>query len=343
MLDDLKYIHEKDAQDALGIAEKQWQQIEYDYNFTHDLDFSEILNIVFAGMGGSALAALISTSWPGYNRPFEICRNYNLPGFVGEKTLVIVSSYSGNTEETISALYEAESKGAKIVVISDGGHLVDIANEKNIPLIILPKASQPRFAVFYGLKALVSLLVNTKLLDSHFIDELNSCGEFLKDSINSWLPTVHSSNNLAKKIALDVIGKSPVVYSGPKMAPAGYKWKISFNENAKTVAWFNQYPEFNHNEFIGWTSHPIDKPYAVIDLRSNLEHARIQKRFEVTERLLSGKRPAPIVVNIEGDSLIKQLLWCVALGDFVTLYTGLLNGLNPTPVELIEKFKAELG
>lgn len=234
MLDDLKYIHEKDAQDALGIAEKQWQQLEYNFEFTDDLNFSEVLNIVFAGMGGSALAALISTSWPGYNRPFEICRNYNLPGFVGEKTLVIVSSYSGNTEESISALYEAESKGAKIVVLAGGGKLVELANEKNLPLILLPKASQPRFAVFYGLKALLTVLVNTKLLDSAILSELNDSSKFLQESINNWIPTVHSSNNLAKKIALDVIGKSPVIYTGPKMAPVGYKWKISFNENARS-------------------------------------------------------------------------------------------------------------
>jgi glucose/mannose-6-phosphate isomerase len=94
---------------------------------------------------------------------------------------------------------------------------------------------------------------------------------------------------------------------------------------------------------MGWTKQPVDKPYAVIELRSNLEHERVQKRFEVTEQLLSGMRPAPIVVKPEGESLLEQLLWVVALGDFVTLYVALLNGLNPAPVDLIEKFKKELG
>jgi glucose/mannose-6-phosphate isomerase len=139
-----------------------------------------------------------------------------------------------------------------------------------------------------------------------------------------------------------MIGKSVVVYGGPKLWPAAYKWKISFNENSKQVAWAGAIPEFNHNEFIGWSKQPHDKPYAVVDLRSHLEHERVQKRFEVTERLLSGLRPAPHVVQAQGATLLEQLLWTVAFGDFVSLYTGILNGLNPAPVELVEKFKKEL-
>jgi glucose/mannose-6-phosphate isomerase len=164
----------------------------------------------------------------------------------------------------------------------------------------------------------------------------------LKKAVESWVPTVPTDKNYAKQIALDVIGNSAVIYAGPKLWPAAYKWKISFNENAKHIAWTNEFPEFNHNEFMGWTEQPVQKPYAVIDLRSSLEHPRVQKRFEVTERLLSGKRPAPIAVDVQGGTLLEQLLWAIALGDFVTLYTALLNGLNPAPVDLIEKFKKSL-
>jgi glucose/mannose-6-phosphate isomerase len=126
------------------------------------------------------------------------------------------------------------------------------------------------------------------------------------------------------------------------MFPAAYKWKIGANENAKQVAWCGQIPEFNHNEFIGWSSHPVDKPYAVVDLRSNLEHPRVQKRFEVTERLLSGKRPAPHIVTVQGENILEELLWALAYGDFVTLYLAFLNGVDPAPVDLVEKFKKEL-
>ncbi|MEK7059956.1 MAG: bifunctional phosphoglucose/phosphomannose isomerase [Patescibacteria group bacterium] len=340
MLDDLKLIHERDVADTLGIAERQWEQLAQEFETSQapvDVD-----NIVYGGMGGSALAAVVSASWPGYRLPFEIVRGYDIPEYVSERTYFVAASYSGNTEETISALEQAEAKGAKIAVIAGGGKLAEIARDKGYPLAMLPKAEQPRYAVFYNLKALLCLLVQAGLADSNVIEELEGSAEFLKAAVQPWLPTVPTANNQAKQIALESIGKSVVVYAGPKLFPAAYKWKISFNENAKQVAWTNQYPEFNHNEFMGWTKQPVDKPYAVIDLRSKLEHPRVQKRFEVTERLLSGMRPAPIVVEAEGETLLQQLLWVIALGDFVTLYTALLNGLNPAPVELIEKFKKTL-
>ncbi len=344
MLDDLKYIHQRDGQDALGIAERQWQQLKHEFEVTGNRvqatgGFS---NVVFAGMGGSALAAALSISWPGHNIPFEICRQYHVPVYVSEKTLFVASSYSGNTEETLSALAEAEAKDAKIVVIAGGGKLQEIAEAKNYPILFLPQTSQPRYAVFYSFKALVTLLVTTGLADKNTLTQMAQAAEFLKSSMKDWLSTVPTNNNPAKKLAEELAGKSVVIYAGPLLAPAAYKWKISFNENAKNVAWWNQYPEFNHNEMIGWASHPIEKPYGVVDLRSNLEHLRVQKRFEVTEKLLSGRRPAPNVVQVQGETILEQLLFAVAYGDFVSVYLALLNGVNPTPVDLVEKFKLEL-
>ncbi|MCU0667580.1 MAG: bifunctional phosphoglucose/phosphomannose isomerase [Patescibacteria group bacterium] len=342
MLDDLKLIHTRDAQDALGIAEKQWQQIAYEFPQVQNVDYTHIENIVFAGMGGSALGALLSTAWPGYNHPFEICRNYNLPGYVGKKTLVIASSYSGNTEETIEALQQAESKGASIAVVASGGKLKEIALDKGYPFVELPQAGQPRYATLYGFKGLLSLLADGGFIDKSIQTELANQADWFKNQLAGWRPDVATKDNYAKQIALEVIGKAPVIYSSTEMFPAAYKWKISFNENAKNIAWCNMYPEFNHNEFLGWSSHPLDKPYAVIDLRSNLDHPRVQKRFDLSAKLISGKRPAPITVDLVGETLLQQLLYAVALGDFVSLYTGILNGLNPSPVDLIEKFKKEL-
>ncbi len=341
MLDDLTYIHEKDAADALGIAEKQYQQLGYEFEIFQDQ--VEASNIVYAGMGGSALAALVSETWPGHKIPFEVVRGYNIPAYVSDKTYFIAASYSGNTEEALSALEQAEAKGAQIAVIAGGGKLADIAREKNYPLVLLPKAEQPRYAVLYNLKGLLVLLDQAGLLaDSAVIAELEQQADFLQQAVQPWLATVPAKDNRAKQIAQDVLGKSVVIYGGQLTWSVAYKWKISFNENAKHVAWWNQFPEFNHNEFLGWTEQPVDKPYTVIDLRSNLEHPRVQKRFEVTERLLSGRRPAPIVVDAQGETVLQQILWTIALGDFVSLYTGIANGLNPAPVELIEKFKKSL-
>lgn len=344
MLDDLKYIHQRDAQDALGIAEKQWQQLQTNFDLGDwKLAEGECKNVVFTGMGGSALAALVATSWPKVKVPFEITRTYDIPVYVDASTLFIASSYSGNTEETLAALNQAEEKRAHIVVIASGGKLAEIAKEKGYPLATLPNVGQPRFGALASLKALVTILDRAGLaVEQNSLQSLENSSEFLKTIVQKWGPTVPVKDNPAKQLALECIGNSPVIYAGPKLFPAAYKWKISFNENAKNVAWCNMLPEFNHNEFMGWTSHPVDKPYTVIDLRSNFEHPRVQKRFEVTDRLLSGRRPAAHVVEVRGETILEQLLWSVAFGDFVSLYTALLNGLNPTPVDLLEKFKTSL-
>lgn len=342
MLDDLKYIHERDAQDALGVAEKQWQQLQYDFDVKWQAKDLDIHSVVLAGMGGSALPGVFLRSWPGTNVPFEIVRDYSLPNYVDEHTLFISSSYSGNTEETLSALNEAGQRGAQIVVTTAGGELEKIAKDKNYPLYKIPSGIQPRMCSFYFIAAFMQILEPLGLVAKGSIDELKTAGDWLKDETVSWQATVPAGKNPAKQLALELIGKSVVVYSGPKMFPAANKFKICLNENAKNIAWVNQYSEFNHNEFIGWSSHPIEKPYAVVEIRSDLENERIQKRFLVTEKLLSGKRPQPEVVEPEGDSLIKQLLWSSNFADFVSIYVALLNGVNPTPVDLVERFKKAL-
>lgn len=340
MLDDLKQIHERDVQDALGVAGRQWEYLSRD--FTASFSASQpISNVVLAGMGGSALPGVIMSSWPQLTVPFEIVRNYMLPAYVNEKTLFISSSYSGNTEETLEALHHAEEQGAQIVVIAAGGKLADTAKQKNYPLYEIPDGIQPRMATFYFLNAFVKILAPLGLTVAD-VAELAATADWLHEKLEKLAATVPTSQNPAKQIALELMGKTVIMYSGPLLFPAANKWKICMNENAKNTAWVYQYPEFNHNEFIGWSSHPIDKPFAVVEIRSGLEHPRVQKRFEVSQRLLSGKRPAPIVVTPEGDTLLQQLVWSIAMGDFVSIYLALLNGVNPTPVDLVEKFKVAL-
>lgn len=344
MLDDLKYIHQKDADDALAVAEKQWQQLKHDFSHVQlgEIDFDAIENVVVAGMGGSALAAAMAQNWPRLTVPLEIWRNYGNPFYTGAGTLFVASSYSGNTEETLDALHEAEGNDCQIVVIAAGGALEARALEKGYPYFKIPAGYQPRMAVFYNFAALIQLFSSCGLVGVKKIEALHAAAEWLKDAQASWLPTVPTKDNQAKQFAQEVIGKSVAIYSSSQFFAAAYKWKIDFNENAKNVAWCNQLPEFNHNEFLGWSSHPLDKPYAVIDLRSNLDHQQIQKRFAVSSKLLSGKRPQPLVAEAQGEGVLEQLLWFITLGDFVSLYTALLNGLNPTPVDLIEKLKGEL-
>jgi glucose/mannose-6-phosphate isomerase len=341
MLDDLKLIHERDPQDALGVVEKQWEQLKHGFK-VNPPQFSDISNIILAGMGGSAWPAVYLQAWGQPTVPFEIIRDYNLPAYVGPNTLFISSSYSGNTEETLAALDEAESRGAQIAVMTAGGKLAERAKAKPYTFYEIPGGIQPRMSSFFFLAAMAQLLEPLGLIQEGKLAELQASGGWLKDQIADWKPDVATDKNPAKQLALELIGKSIVVYSGPKLFPAANKFKICLNENAKNVSWVNQYPEFNHNEFIGWTSQPAEKPYAIVEIRSNLEYERTQKRFKVSEQLLSGMRPAPEVIEPKGESHLQQLLWASNFCDYVSLYVAICNGVNPTPVDLVEKFKQRL-
>lgn len=339
MLDDQKYIARFDVDDALGVAERQLDQLRHEFTAIED-DWRPA-NVVLAGMGGSALAAMYVTAmWPDVKVPFLISRSYEMPHFIGENSLVLISSYSGNTEESLSALEDAASKGAKIVAITSGGKLGEISQQRGYQTFILPSGVQPRMSYLYQLKAL-SVILDSYGLTTGAASELEAIADQLSAVPVGWRADVPTSENLAKQIAESLVGKTPIIYGG-LLYPAAYKWKISFNENAKNTAWCGEYSEFNHNEFLGWSSHPIEKPFGVIDLISSFDHPRIQKRFELSDRLLSGKRPKARQIYAEGESAAAQLIWATLLGDMVSIYLAILNGVNPTPVDLIESFKQQL-
>jgi glucose/mannose-6-phosphate isomerase len=230
-------------------------------------------------------------TWPKLPIPFVINKDYDLPEWVGEKTLVICSSYSGNTEETLSSLDQAIQKKAQVVIIAHGGKLLERAESEELPFMQIPACPQPRASVFYMYKAVLEIFVAEGLLQQDAVNELTDIVKNLDDACAGWASTIPTKDNEAKQLAEQMLGKTPIIYGGALTYPAAYKWKISVNENAKNTAWCGRFPEFNHNEFIGWSSHPVEKPFAVIDLISSFEHKRILERFEVTDRLLSGKRP----------------------------------------------------
>lgn len=345
ILDNLNVIEQKDPEGALKVAATQFQQVSFDAKVGNaEHDGREITSVIITGMGGSALAALLARVLlqSKLSIPFEIVRGYDLPQYVNDHTLVIASSYSGNTEETLSALDQAEEKGAQLGILASGGKLIDNANSFNIAHVSLPSGIQPRMAVIYNLKALFALLVNFGVVEGVWLDDLEKISSWLGEESANWLPDVPAERNYAKQIALDTIGKSPVFFGSPLTAPVAYKWKISWNENAKNVAFWNEYPEFNHNEFLGWSSHPVEKPFAIFDIKSSFDKPRVLQRFELSDRLLSGKRPAAKEIQLKGDSLLAQLIWGSILADFASIYTAILNGVDPTPVVLIEKLKQEL-
>jgi len=343
LLDDLKFIAQRDNHDAFGVAAKQGQELMYrDFNL-NGVSNQKPINVVVSGMGGSALAALVVQRWlkAWMSVPFEVLRDYHVPAYVGPDTLFIASSYSGNTEETVASLQEALSKGCRIIVLASGGRLQEIAISNNLPFVEIPSGIQPRMAVAYGVKILAAIFDHVDL-SVGAVEQVEALSGWLVEEAKKLEPLVGTSENYAKQIAENIVGKTGVIYAGPLLGPAGYKWKISINESSKNLAWSNEFSEFNHNEIVGWTSHPVDKVFAVIELQSDLDNYRVQKRFEVTNRLLSGQMPAPMIVYAKGDSHLAQMLWTIQLGDFVSLYLAMLNNVDPTPVDVIEKLKKDL-
>ncbi len=349
VLDNENILKQRDPEGALGIAAGQYTQAAFDATVKEEShDGREIKSLVLSGMGGSALAALIAKVWlkDALTIPFEIVRGYDLPNYVDANTLVIASSYSGNTEETLSSLAQAKERGAQIGIIASGGKLIEAANEHSIAhthmsVSTVPTGLQPRMAMIYNLKALTALLENFGIVSGKS-SEINNLSDWLQAESAQWASTVPTHQNYAKQIAEEAVGKTPVFYGGAVTAPLAYKWKISWNETGKNLAFWNEFPEFNHNEFMGWTSHPVEKPFVIFDLMSSFEHPQILKRFEISDRLLSGKRPKAIQIQLKGDTPLAQLLWGAILADFSSIYLAVLNGVDPTPVELIEKLKKEL-
>lgn len=345
ILDDANVIKQRDPHGALEATGHQWQQLAADLGHEFKEADTEITALVVAGMGGSALAAGLFKDWLNLEIPVEVVRTYDLPAYVGSQTLVIASSFSGNTEETLSCVHQARERGAVAAVTARGGKLLEFAKSEGISYVELPQLDvvpQPRMGVFANLRSILQLCQAYGVIDHTPLDELAAAGEWLRDASAAWAPSVPSEDNYAKQIAWYCAGKTPVVYASHLFNSIAYKWKISFNESSKNVAWWDELPEFNHNEFIGWSSHPIEKPYAVLDLRSNFDHPQIQKRFEISDRLLSGQRPAAKSIQLEGDSVIRQMLWGCVLADYTSSYLGLLNGVDPVPVDLVEKLKVEL-
>ena len=347
MLDDKNILKQRDPKEALNIARLEYEQCLFDATIKdRDHDNRPLKNIVIAGMGGSALAANIAKTWlqDQLNIPLEIVRDYKLPSYVDKSTLVIASSYSGNTEETISCLEDALTRGAQTSVITAGGKLDVLAKENHLALCNIPPGVQPRMATIYMLRALLALLVNFGLINDGKYQEISSISEWLKKESSHWSSDVSTDKNYAKQLALIAVGKTPIFYASSLFMPVAYKWKISWNENAKNTAYNGTYPEFNHNEFMGWVSHPVEKPFVIFDLISEeFDSSKIRQRFSLSDKLLSGKRPKANSIHLRGNSLLAQILWACVLADYTSIYVAILNGVDPTPVDLIEKFKKQLG
>lgn len=302
-----------------------------------------IENVLFVGMGGSALAGSLARNWLSSRSqvPIEVVRGDKLPGYTSNRTLAIISSYSGDTAETLGALEQAFKLNAQIIGVGRGGKLARLCRESNLTFLKLPQVSQPRLAVFACLRALACVLDDMNLVNATDLRrELQDAADYLDTAKLSWGSDA-TQDNLAKRVATSLQNKPVIIYTSPLLESAGYKWKIDINENAKQMAFSNTFTELNHNEMQGWVEQ-TSAEFANILLHTDYDSTAIKARISITEKLLKKFGYEPIHLEARGSNHIQQLLYIILLGDFVSAYLAILNGVDPTPVELVQEFKKKL-
>lgn len=291
--------------------------------------------VVICGMGGSAIGADLAAAAIGLRAqaPITTIRGYELPDWVGDQTLVVCASYSGNTEETLHCFEDAGEKGAPRVVVTTGGKLAEAARSAgDVPVIGVPSGMQPRAAVVYG------------TVTSLVCAELAGAAPSLRSEIDESAAVARQmldDHEEAKQIAQAIGDRIPVVYGGPTSVAPARRWRGQFNENSKRPAFYGDLPEAHHNEVVGW-HHAEDALIALI-LETTEEHARMAKRIDVTEEVLKAAGMASMRVRARGESALAQVMSLVMLGDLASVYLAVLRGIDPTPVEEIEGLKARLG
>ena len=295
-------------------------------------------------MGGSAIGgALLSSLVAGECKVPIICvSGYDLPACYGEQDLVIASSYSGNTEETLSAFEQAAERRCKLAAVTTGGRLGDLAGEKGIPCLRFEYESAPRAALGYSFTLLLSLLCHLGFVADQG-DNIEKAVLMMNQVQEECLPAVAVDNNPAKSLAGQLLRQMVVVYGAGFLAPVSRRWKGQFNENAKNWAFWEELPELNHNAVVAYEmAEAVWECATVVILRSELDAARIQSRWEVTQDLLQ-KAGMPVeVVWARGEGRLAQMFSLIHLGDYVSLYLALLKGVDPSPVSQIDYLKARL-
>ena len=310
-------------------------------------DRHKFRNIVFTGLGGSAIGADLVLSYLYFESelPITVAREYDLPGYVDEATLVFVSSYSGNTEETLSAYSHAREKNATIVVISSGGKLKDLALRDAVTFIELPQGVPPRCAVGYSSIVLLGALARLGLV-KNIEASVSETIRTLEDLRNLCLkPQIGQKDNIAKYIAGSLFNKFAFIYSSSVHFDAvAMRFRGQLSENSKALALTHVFPEMNHNEIVGW-EHPqkLFKDFVVIMLRDKYMHERVGVRMDITRDLIKEVGVNVLEIWSRGEGLLARMFSLIYIGDFASFYLAILYGVDPTPVHRLDYLKHRLG
>ncbi len=303
-----------------------------------------VTSILITGLGGSAIGGDLLRAYLGdeIRVPVIVNRHYNLPKFVDKRTLVIASSYSGNTEETIAALKEALRRKARVLCISTGGHMSELARKHKLPCIKTPEGLQPRAALGYSFFPLLIALAHGGFIRPRDKD-IKETIALLKAKAAEY-GNVGSSGNAPLQLAMRIKGKLPIIYSSSERLDAvNLRWRGQVEENAKQLAYGNLLPEMNHNELVGWNMlKDLLAQTFVVFLRDRGDHPRVSVREEITKSIVEQHASGVHEVWSEGTSLLARMFSLIQFGDWMSYYLALLNNQDPTPVKVIDHLKNEL-
>jgi glucose/mannose-6-phosphate isomerase len=296
--------------------------------------------LIVAGMGGSAVGGRLAAGVlvPRLTRPLHLAMGYDVPAWTGPDTLVLCSSYSGETEETLAAYDAAKAAGAPRIVATTGGSLAARARGDRVPVVPLPGGFQPRAAVGY---ALVTALEAAAVCGAApgIRDEVEASAALAERLAAEWGPDGPEDGD-AKRIARALHGAIPIVVGAELTAPIAYRWKTQLNENAEVPAFAGELPEHDHNEVVGWAA--AERRLAAVFLQDPHEDPRIARRVEVTAELAQSGAAAVERVTAQGETRMERLVSLVLLGDLVSLYLAVLRGVDPVHVAAIDTLKAKL-
>lgn len=347
-LDNSEVIAKFDKSDMLSIIRhfpQQWKEAEgIGRQFSPPGNYRKLDKIVVTGLGGSAMGGDILRSYLSEKMaiPIFVNRNYTLPGFVDEKTLLLVVSYSGNTEETLSAYRKGVEVSAKVVGITGGGKLKTLGEAKGIPTVTVPSGIPPRTALGYLFLPMLIILEKLGLVEAQG-KALGETGLLLEKLGRRWDSGSPFDGNLPKNLARKLFGKLPLIYGSELLKAVCLRWKTQINENSKSLAYPVVFPELNHNEIVGWEGMGgLRQSIEIIILRDKEDQERIKKRIEITKSVI-GERPGGLEeVWSEGESLLARLFSLIYLGDWLSFYLAILYSVDPTPVKPIELLKRRL-
>ena len=305
---------------------------------------SEIDNILFAGMGGSAIAGdIINSFFSGtLSVPFVVNRGYDVPGFISSKTLFIASSYSGNTEETLSAFDCALKKGVKVIAVTSGGKLAEICDDRTFPVFKMPEGYPPRSALGFSMGILFNILSKANIISLSY-DEVKEAAESLSDQQNE----LSDINGPAAVLAKEIAGTLPFIYGSVHGTDViALRWKAQFNENSKIHAAYGVFSEMNHNEIMGWAKHEktgdFFKDLSAVFLRSTSDSARNVKRMDITKDILNDQGVKTFEVKAKGNSKIAEFFYLISFGDWTSYHLAFLNEVDPTEIPAINVLKRKL-